>query len=285
MVKGLCGVLVVICLGTISPVAASSPAPALPSAWQARPCDAQSLALCPPASDDPVQPVAQAGYTGLHNPARGRSLLAPGSDPLAIFERRPLDVYIVPEGGGFLDDDHTDPHYGVDYACPTDYLNGQVTYFYPIAPGFVTARSSCLSCYVDGDAQGRVGWKWPRYNFGWGGLVLVETPINPKVSVYILYAHVARDFVGLGDFVTPDEIIGVVGASGYSEQYHVHVEIRYGPPGMFWNADFSQWTTHDRWMATMFIDPALVVYRQNHGLLRAALEQWGPLHPEPQPIP
>lgn len=277
--------IAVVCVGISQPAGAAPPGDFLAPDWAARPCDAYGQMLCPSAGDEAGAPVSAAGYTGLANPARGRSLLAQGRDPLAIFERRPFDNFVVPEGGAFLDPTRTDPHYGVDYACPADYLNGRATYFHPIAPGFVTARSSCVWCYVDGDARGRVGWKWPRYNFGWGGLVLVETPINRHVSVYILYAHVARDFVSLGDFVTPDEVIGVVGASGYAQQVHVHVEIRYGSPGMFWNADFSQWATHDRWMATMFIDPAWVVYPENHGLLAAVLEEWGPLRPEPQPIP
>ncbi|GAB4419646.1 MAG: hypothetical protein Kow00106_15910 [Anaerolineae bacterium] len=285
MVRWLWGVVVALCLWSGSPAEAYWADVAPTPGWEARPCETYGRQQCPPVRDDPLRPPVSVGYTGLANPARGRSLLAPGDDPLATFQRRPFDDYTIPQGGAFLDDDHTDPHYGVDYACPADYLKGQITYFYPIAPGFVTARSSCTWCYVDGDAQGRVVWKWPRYNFGWGGLILVETPINPNVSVYVLYAHVARDFVSLGDFVTPDEVIGVVGTSGYSEQYHLHVEIRYGPPGMFWNADFSQWATHDRWMATMFTNPAYVVYPENHGLLLAALQAWGPLRPEPQPIP
>ncbi len=212
------------------------------------------------------------GLTSLSNPAAGRFIVGTSEDPLAMFSRRPLDHFIIPAGGAFLDPLHTsDPHYGVDYANPDDYLNGKETYFYPVGPGYVTARSTCSLCFADGDRQGRVTWKWPQYNFGWGSLVLVETPYNPEVSIYALYAHLNRDLVSLGDYVTPDQVIGVVGSSGYSEEMHVHLEIRYGPPGEFWNADFSLPETLDRWLATMFVSPALVVFPENHPTLVTAL--------------
>jgi murein DD-endopeptidase MepM/ murein hydrolase activator NlpD len=186
-----------------------------------------------------------------------------------------MDHFIIPAGGAFLDPLHTgDPHYGVDYANPDDYLNGKETYFYPVGPGYVTARSTCALCFVDGDLQGRVSWKWPQYNFGWGSLVLLETPYSPEVSIYALYAHLNRDLVSLGDYVTPDDVIGVVGSSGYSEEMHLHLEIRYGPPGQFWNADFSQPETLERWLATMFVSPALLVIPENHPTLVTALSDF-----------
>ncbi len=247
-------------------------------------------------AQDPCEPVTDKadigrgqgrphGYVGLANPAAGRTLVAEGDDPLAIFSRRPLDDYILLEGGLFLDPGRETPHYGVDYAAPVDYLEGQFTYVHPISPGFVTARASCWMCFVDGDAQGRVGWKLPRYNFGWGGFVLVEVPYSVDVSIYVMYAHLERDFTALGDYVTPEDVIGVVGTTGYSQQYHVHMEIRYGPPGRFWNADFTQWSTLDRWMATMFADPALVVFPENHPAFVAALEEWVATQPRPTTIP
>jgi len=149
----------------------------------------------------------------------------------------------------------------------------------------VTARSACLLCYVDGDAQGRTRIRLPRYNFGFGSLILVETPYAPDVSIYTLYAHLARDFVGLGDYVAPDEIMGVAGTTGFSENVHVHVEVRYGPPGRFWNADFSQWSTLDRWMAMMFVDPVWLVYPENHGLMIMALAKYIAEQPRPAAIP
>lgn len=235
--------------------------------------------------DDPAdQPKAQ-GYTSLANPAIGQTITGTSDDPLSVFSRRPLDHFIIPEGGAFLDPLHDDPHYGVDYANPDDYLNGKQTYFYPIGPGYVTTRSTCTMCFADGDLQGRVSWKWPQYNFGWGSLVLVETPYRPEVSIYTMYAHLNRDLVSLGDYVTPDHVIGVVGSSGYSEEMHLHLELRFGPPSQFWNADFSQPETLDRWLATMFVSPALLVFPENHPSFVTTLAEWIALQRDGNSIP
>ncbi len=244
---------------------------------------------CPPPERPESQggPVSKpAGYTGLANPATGRFLNGTDDDVLAAFTGRPVDAFIIPEGGLFLDPLHEGgPHYGIDYAIPQDYLNGRETYFHPIGPGYVTARADCPLCFVDGDAQGRVESQRPQYNFGWGGLVLVETPYNPAVSIYVLYAHLARDFVSLGDYVMPDNMIGVIGSTGYAQELHLHMEVRYGPPGRFWNADFSQWETLDRWLATMFANPALLVFPESHPAFLIALEEWIALQPHPTEIP
>jgi murein DD-endopeptidase MepM/ murein hydrolase activator NlpD len=105
------------------------------------------------------------------------------------------------------------------------------------------------------------------------------------VSIYVMYAHLARDFVSLGDYVTPDDIIGVVGTTGYSEVFHLHMEVRYGTPGRFWNADFSQRDTLDRWLATMFANPALLVFPENHPAFVTALAEWIALQPRSREMP
>ena len=248
--------------------------------WAACPCGPQGV----PAGEPATGP-RPTGYTGLPNPAFGHYVARTADDPLGGFMRRPLDRFIVPAGGTFLDPLHLDPHYGVDYTYPDDYLDGKILWVHPIGPGYVTARSACLLCYVDGDAQGRTRIRLPRYNFGFGSLILIETPYAPDVSIYTLYAHLARDFVGLGDYVAPDEIMGVAGTTGFSENVHVHVEVRYGPPGRFWNADFSQWSTLDRWMAMMFVDPVWLVYPENHGLMIMALAKYIAEQPRPAAIP
>ena len=239
--------------------------------------------LRPPTTPTP-SPAAR-GRTTFPNPAIGRFVSGTADDPLAAFSRRPLEKFIIPAGGLFLDPTRDPPHYGVDYANPDDYLNGRPTYVYPLGPGYVTARASCVPCYVEGDANGRVEWKWPRYNFGWGNLVLVETPYNAHVSIYVLYAHLGRDFVSLGDYVTPQTPIGVVGTSGYSQTYHVHVEVRYGPPALFWNADFTQRETLDRWMGTLFVNPSWLVFPDEHASFVAALEAWTEKHRSSAAIP
>ncbi len=176
-------------------------------------------------------------------------------------------------------------HFGVDYAHADDYLSGKPTYFHPIGPGYVTARSACALCFAEGDAHGQVIRKAPKYNFGWGGLVLIETPYRPDVSLYVLYAHNARDFVSLGDYVTPDDIIGVVGNSGYSETFHLHVEVRYGEPGRFWNADFTQLEVRDRWLATQFANPATLIFPENHWAFTLELDNWAAQQSHPEQIP
>jgi len=79
--------------------------------------------------------------------------------------------------------------------------------------------------------------------------------------------------------------MGVAGTTGFSENVHVHVEVRYGPPGRFWNANFSQWSTLDRWMAMMFVDPVWLVYPENHGLMIMALNKYIAEQPRPAAIP
>ncbi|MCD4684343.1 MAG: M23 family metallopeptidase [Anaerolineae bacterium] len=230
-----------------------------------------------PAPDGELPPDTR-GTTGLPNPAVGNYITGTADDPLAEFSRRPFDNHIIPEGGLYLDATRDgEPHYGVDYACPSDYLNGVDTYLYPIGPGYVTAHTMCVMCYVNGDPQGRVETKWPYDNFGWGNVVLIETPYNEHVSIYVLYAHLERDLVSLGRYVTPQDAIGVVGTSGYSQEYHVHVEIRYGAPGRFWSADFGEWATLDRWLATMFVNPAWLVIPESHLAMQTALEEWAAL--------
>lgn len=249
-------------------------------------CDAQKQVCVPEGSATPAPPARLEGYTTLANPATEPRLVeSEGDDPLAAFSRRPLDDFFIPEGGLFLDPRHEGPHYGVDYANPDDYLNGRPTYFYPIGPGYVTTRSTCLVCFVDGEMRGQVEARWPQYNFGWGSLVLVETPYSAEVSIYVLYAHLDRDFVSLGDYVTPDEPIGVVGSTGYSEEIHLHMEVRYGAPGRFWNADFSQHETLDRWLATMFANPAMLVFPENHAVFVTDLADWVARQPRSYEIP
>jgi hypothetical protein len=248
-----------------------------------------AVALHGPVEPDGPTPAAQPqerGSTGLLNPALGKSEMVPGDDPLAAFSRRPLEGrFIIPEGGLFLDPLHQDPHFGIDYTNPDLYLVGEPIYVYPIGPGYVTARSECLMCFVDGDIQGRVQYRKPEYNFGWGGLVLVETPYTPDVSIYVLYAHLKRDFVSLGDYVEPDEVIAVAGSSGYSEEIHLHLEVRFGLPGRFWNADFGQQATLDRWLATMFANPAVLVFPEYHPSFVTTLAEWVALRPRPAELP
>lgn len=250
-----------------------------------RPADAQPCSPDSPSASEPVPGGLPVGHTSKPNPATGNWLVGTDDDPLAAFSRRPVDNFIIPEGGLFLDPLHDGPHYGIDYASPDDYLNGRPTYVYPIGPGYVTARSTCIPCYVDGDARGSVPEKLPRYNFGWGNLIIVETPYNHYVSIYVMYAHLGSDFVSLGQYITPEEPIATIGNSGYSEEMHLHMEVRIGPPGRFWNADFSQWPALDRWLATLFVNPALLVFPEYHANFAIDLDEWVAAQPQPPDLP
>jgi murein DD-endopeptidase MepM/ murein hydrolase activator NlpD len=244
---------------------------------------ADEIGKAPPPTQHAPTPLP--GHTTLANPAVGNLLIGTADDPLVEFSRRPMEKFIIPAGGLFFDPLHDGPHYGVDYANPDDYLNGQPTYFHPVGPGYVTTRSVCVKCFADGIWQGQVQDRSPQYNFGWGALVITETPYNENVSIYVMYAHLNRDLVSLGDYVTPEDVIGVVGTSGYSEEIHLHVEIRYGAPGRFWNADFTQYETLDRWLATMFVNPAWVIFPENHPLLIEALDEFVARQPQESEIP
>lgn len=185
----------------------------------------------------------------------------------------------------FMDTQRGEPHYGIDYSYPDDYLNGKPMWVHPIAPGYVTARASCVACFADGDHLGRVEYRWPQYNFGFGDLVIVETPYSPFVSIYVMYAHFGRDFVSLGDYVMPEDVIGAAGSTGYSEDPHVHMEVRYGAPGRFWNADFTQIDVETRWLETWLINPAWAVFPENHSSFAAALSYWVSIQKRPPQLP
>ncbi|MBN1680852.1 MAG: M23 family metallopeptidase [Anaerolineae bacterium] len=241
--------------------------------------------------DQPVIPTPETppdtprGYTDLLNPATGQWIKGTDADPLAFFSRRPLDHNFIPEAGMFMDPLREEPHYGIDYTYPEEYLEGNPVWVHPIAPGYVTARSSCVACYVEGNYLGQVNWRYPRYNSGFGGIVVIETPYNADISIYTMYGHMARDSVSLGDFVTPEDIIGVAGTSGYSQEIHLHLEIRYGVPGKFWNADFGTQEVMDRWLGTMVVNPALAVFPEYHSSFAAQLNEWAGYKPRPDEIP
>ena len=116
-------------------------------------------------------------------------------------------------------------------------------------------------------------------------LVLGTGNLGKVAEFRVLLAACDWRLVSLGDFVTPDDIIGVVGSTGYSQQYHVHVEIRYGTPGRFWNADFSEVETLDRWLSTMYVNPIWLIHPENHLPFIEKLEAWVALQPQPTSIP
>jgi hypothetical protein len=277
--------IVLIGIGLVYPASVSGVQrvnPASPRCYDKQVTSCVSQRISPP---DPGTPQKPGRVTPPADPAPGQTIVDTGEDRLAGFSRRPFDDFIIPAGGLYLDPLHDGPHYGIDYANPDDYLAGAPTYFHPIGPGYVVARSICVKCFIDSDRQRRVDPKAAAYNFGWGGLVLIETPYSPDVSIYVLYAHLNSNFVSLGDYVTPDQVIGIVGTTGYSEEVHLHVEVRYGAPGRFWKADFSQQEILDRWLSTMFANPAMLIFPENHWAFSLELDEWAARQTQAYEIP
>ena len=67
-----------------------------------------------------------------------------------------------------------------------------------------------------------VGWK-----FGYGRLIIIEHDAGVETS----YSHLSAAVVGLGQRVTPGQVIGRIGSSGWSTGPHLFFEVRrHGVP-------------------------------------------------------
>lgn len=63
------------------------------------------------------------------------------------------------------------------------------------------------------------------YEFGGYGRYII---IEHENGIRTLYAHMSKSFVDVGDEVTQDTIIGLVGSTGHSTGPHIHFEVRSG---------------------------------------------------------
>ncbi len=133
-----------------------------------------------------------------------------------------------------------DGHHGVDFA---HYLYGDKT----------TIAGAPVQAFLGGEVAGAISDSWPYGNF-----VLIETsydrippvflgrfPVPATFSLYHLYAHLENPpALVAGDAVACGDVIGEVGNSGASGNYHLHFEIRFGPPGQrFSSMAYYQTTT------------------------------------------
>jgi hypothetical protein len=231
---------------------------------------------CPP-PQEPPSAISQ------KNPASGWSIIETGteSDPLAAFGRRPIDEpWIIPYGGNYLDPNREGQHFGIDYTFPEKFLYNIPQPVYPIGPGVVTAIHTCPQCYV-GDpqewsrwGQRRTGAIDDRNNYGYGAVVVVEHPYNEFVSFYSLYAHLRDIAVSVGQRVDSNTQLALLGASGDVAAPHVHLEIRYGLPGLFWGADFSRLEVLRRWLEQRHDTPVFLLYAEHHIPFTRALDRW-----------
>lgn len=214
------------------------------------------------------------------NPALDWSVVETGTelDPLAAFGRRPIDEpRLIPQGGNYQDPARDGPHYGIDYTFPELFLHDIPQPIYPIGPGIVTALHPCATCWA-GNAE-----KWGRLrtgsieavnNFGFGAVVMIEHPYNADVSFYSFYAHLREIQVSLGQRVDSETVLALLGASGDTAAPHVHMEIRVGPPGAFWGANFSDYETVSRWARSYVETPLFLLYAEHHVPFTKVLERW-----------
>lgn len=71
--------------------------------------------------------------------------------------------------------------------------------------------------------KGKIVFAGKRGNYG--KCVIVEHKTLGKV--WTLYAHLSRDTCCVGQSVSTDSIIGLMGSTGYSTGSHLHFEVRY----------------------------------------------------------
>ncbi len=119
-----------------------------------------------------------------------------------------------------------DGHHGIDLA---HYLYRDKT----------TIAGAGIQAILPGLVAASIEDSWPYGNF-----VIVETLLDGELvnqstnqpanqSLYHLYAHQeAPSILRLGDYVECGELIGLVGNTGRSGNYHLHLETRFGPPGV-----------------------------------------------------
>lgn len=239
--------------------------------------DCPHIRACAP---DPTSPHESLSQT---NPARRWSVVQTGSDedPFAAFRPAPLDEpRSIPSKGRFMDPDRPNPHFGIDYTDWDALHEGTAKAVYALGPGIVTAVQPCLPCWADGrHPWGQIRSAQARHNFGFGALVLIEHPYNPHISFYTLYAHLREIRVHVGQRVNAESVLGYMGISGDAAGPHLHLELRYGTPGMFWGADFSTLPTIELWLGTMYNRPAFLLYSQHHRAFRRELHDWAARQP------
>lgn len=212
------------------------------------------------------------------NPAEGWSVTEMGTeaDPLAAFAASPLnEPYQIPPGGNYQDPNRDGPHFGIDFNFPQDYLDGLDQPVHAIGPGIVTAVHTCPSCWAsNAEEWGQFRAATGDANFGFGAVVIIEHPYNEDVSFYSLYAHLRDVRVIVGQYVDNADTLGLLGMSGDAAGPHVHLELRYGHPGLFWCANLSDDDVMMRWLQTRYTTPYFVLQERHHIPFTRELERW-----------
>ncbi len=238
----------------------------------------------PPSCDDDCPRPPERPPSTQPNPAEGWSVAETGTpeNPLAAFGRRPLDEpWIIPFGGNYQDPNRGTPHYGIDYTFPELFYQRLPQPVYPIGPGVVTSLHPCPTCWAYSQDPEWADWGRLRTGFlevdnlyGFGALVVLEHPYTPEVSFYTLYAHLRDIQVWRGRVVTSEDALGLMGASGDVAAPHVHMEVRIGPPGAFWGADFSQEAVMQRWTDLRHVTPVYLLFEHHQVPFTRELDLW-----------
>ena len=105
-------------------------------------------------------------------------------------------------------------------------------------------------------------------------MVIVEHPYNEDVSFYSLYSHLREISVHVGQQVDSETQLALLGGSGDVAAPHVHLEIRYGPPGLFWGANFNQLEPVRLWLQQPVETPVFLLYDIHHVPFTRVLEAW-----------
>jgi murein DD-endopeptidase MepM/ murein hydrolase activator NlpD len=154
--------------------------------------------------------------------------------------------------------------------CGRETLPTTTAFYRPLASGYVTSEFSAR-CYTSSSGQYTCdyhegidfsnpdnGWQpvyaigtglvvavWPRYWCG-GNMVFVQHKMSDGSTYTSLYAHLRQINVSVGDIVTRDTVIGIMGGNPSSEYWdscstgpHIHLQIAYG----LYMTDYTSWST------------------------------------------
>lgn len=105
---------------------------------------------------------------------------------------------------------------------------------YPLLEGeVVKVVNSCSSICPRSDANRYInGAKLStlssacRCGSGWGNHIQIKSTYNGK-TIYAIYAHLSSVNVSVGDNVTYNTVLGVMGTTGVSTGNHLHIELSY----------------------------------------------------------
>ncbi len=184
--------------------------------------------------------------------------VGPDAKPPIISNKFPLPV------DGAITTPYTRSHRGLDLAAPMG------TQLLAAADGLCIRRIDCEACTEDRpNVQPRPGVGCPElfkrkdWGFGYGNFLVIRhnyEVLPPALRAemdkqnltggfaYVLYAHMSRLDVNIGDPVQQGQLIGLTGNHGCSSGPHLHFEVRIGKDE----------TVDGRWLNQTPVNPNLM---------------------------